>query len=290
MPNIKEYNVKLNRLKSTKKMTKTMKLVSMSKLYWSQTAERKAKLYAESLTGLIGRLAATSHSTGHPLLTPRPKAARALILVITADRGLCGAFNNNLIREVNAWLKTHRKLYQTIEMSFCGKRGHLAFKQTAAVKTVYQNTIAKPNFASAGKIGAELIAAFSSGEYDEIHLAYNRYVSPLTQTPLFERILPIKKRPFHAGQHGLAVDTIFEPRPNELLDFLIPRYLYFRIYYALLENSAGEHGARMTAMESATKNAETMISRNTLLRNRARQSGITNELLEIIAGAEALAQ
>ena len=184
-------------------MTKTMKLVSMSKLSWSQTAERKAKLYAESLTGLIGRLAATSHSTGHPLLTPRPKAARALILVITADRGLCGAFNNNLIREVSAWLKTHRKLYQTIEMSFCGKRGHLALKQKAAVKTVYQNTIAKPNFASAGKIGAELIAAFLSGEYDEIHLAYNRYVSPLTQTPLFERILPIKKWTVANGMQGI---------------------------------------------------------------------------------------
>ncbi len=290
MPSNKEYNVKLNRLKNTRKMTRTMKLVSMSKLIKAQEAQRRAKLYENRLKDLISRLAATLNVTAHPLMQAGSKNRQALVLLVTSDRGLAGGFNNNLIRFINAWIIQNKTNYEKINFSFAGRRGFMFFRNRHDVKNNYPGVTAKPDFTNAKKMGEDLAEVFLSGEYSDIFIAYNRFNSPLSQTPVIEKILPVESKPLLYPNEKIPSDYIFEPPAEEVLSFLVPKYLYFTIYYLLLENSAGEHGARMTAMESATKNAEDLIDRLTLQRNRARQAAITGELMEIIAGAEALNQ
>ncbi len=290
MPSIKEYNVKLNRLKNTRKMTRTMKLVSMSKLIKAQEAQRRSKLYAVRLTDLISRLAATRDVREHPLLNSQKSKNQVLILLITSDRGLCGGFNNTLIRAVNDWLFQNAKEYQKIHFSFCGRRGHTYFKSKYEQKIYYPHVTARPDFIEAKKIGTDLSTAFLNGEYRNIFIAYNKFLTPLSQKPTIEKLLPIESKPLLSKGKSLATNYLFEPLLDELISFLIPRHIYFAIYYALLENSAGEHAARMTAMESATRNTEDLISSLTMIRNRARQADITAQLIEIVSGAEALNQ
>ncbi len=290
MPSIKEYNVKLSRLKNTRKMTRTMKLVSMSKLIKAQEAQRRSKFYAQHLTNLISRLAATRDVKDHPLLNSQKNKNQVLILLITSDRGLCGGFNNSLIRAVNEWLSQNASFYEKVDFSFCGRRGHTQFKSRYPHKLYYPHVTAKPDFSSAKKIGADLSGYFLKGEYKDIFIAYNKFITPLSQKPTIEKILPIESKPLLSVTGSLPSDYLFEPALEELISFLIPKYLYFTIFYALLENSAGEHAARMTAMESATKNTEDLISSLTMIRNRARQADITAELIEIVSGAEALNQ
>ena len=290
MPSIKEYNVKLGRLKNTRKMTRTMKLVSMSKLIKAQEAQRRSKVYANRLTDLISRLAATRDVKSQPLLNSQNNKNGALILLVTSDRGLCGGFNNSLIRSVNEWISQNGASYEKIEFSFCGRRGHTHFKSKYPHKLYYPHVTTKPDFSDAKKIGADLSGYFLKGEYRDIFIAYNRFITPLSQKPTIEKLLPIESKPLLTGQSSLPSDYIYEPALEELISFLIPKYLYFVVYYALLENGAGEHAARMTAMESATKNTEDLISSLTMIRNRARQADITAELIEIVSGAEALNQ
>jgi F-type H+-transporting ATPase subunit gamma len=288
MPSTKDFDRKLHRLKNTKKITYTMKLVAMSKLYRAHEAQKRAKAYANRLTDMISRLASGAESAAHPLLTAKTPAKNALILIMTSDKGLCGSFNNTLIKGAFAWIKENRSKYEKIDMSFCGKRGYMFFRKQAGIKNNYEGSTGNPNFTTAAKIGEDLMRDFIKGEYDEVYLTYNLFNSPLSQTPTFEKILPIEPKEMIHEAQGFTADYLFEPPEAELLEFLIPKYLFFRIYFALLENSAGEHGARMTAMENASKNAGELISRYTLLRNRARQANITKELIEIVSGAEAL--
>lgn len=290
MPSNKEYNVKINRLKNTRKMTRTMKLVSMSKLIKAQDAQRRAKIYAERLTALISGLAADHDITLNPLFRSEGHKKQALILLFTSDRGLCGGFNNNLIRGVNNWLTENAKNYDSVHFSYCGRRGQAYFRNRYTEKVNYVNVTARPDFITARQIGAELISAFLQREYHDVYVAYNHFRSPLSQVPQITKILPIEPKPELIQGQKMSTDYAFEPARDELLSFLIPKYVYFSIYFALLENSAGEHGARMTAMDSATKNTEDLIDRLTLMRNRARQAAITRELIEIISGAEALNQ
>ena len=287
MPSIKEYDVKLKSLKNTQKMTKTMKMVSASKLRRAQEAQRNAMDYAARVEQLIARLAASVESAAHPLLEQRaPK--RALILLYTSDRGLCAGFNNNLIKFIGRWLAEHGDKYPDgVELSFCGRRGFSHFKSRATVAANYQDTTASPDFLESRKIGREIRDKFESGYYDEVYLAYNIFHSPLSQEPTLNKLLPVEAKVLEGGEKVNA-DYIFEPAQEEMLKTVLPRAVYFKIYNAFLENSAGEHGARMTAMDNATNNADYLIKTYTLRRNRARQAAITTELTEIVAGAEAL--
>ncbi len=288
MPTIKEFNDKLSRLRNTQKMTATMKLVAMSKLYKAQEAQRNAKRYALHLTDLIGRLAASVESSVHPLLEPRKEVKKALILVFASDKGLCGGYNNILLRGVDQWIKQNKEKYSAMDISCCGKRAFMHFRRKAQVQKYYEGSTREPNFQTAAQIAEDLSGHFLSKKYDEIYVSYNNFFSPLSQTPMFTKVLPIEASEVLSGGQKISGDYLFEPEKEKLFAFLIPKYLYFRIYFAFLENAAGEHGARMTAMDNATKNADDMIDSYTLLRNRARQSEITTELIEIISGAEAL--
>ena len=293
MIGIKEFNKKINSLKNTRKMTKTMKMVSASKFKRAHKAQLSAKEYAQKLTQLMGRLSGAG-PTNHPLLKTKKAVTRSLIVLFTSDKGLCGGFNNNLIRKTRHWISDNPYMYTTIGMSFCGRRGYMSFRRSAKLHRYYENITEKPNFVDAQLLARDISDAFIRNEYEEIYLAYNRFDGPLIQTPVIEKILPLdasvvtkievtpQKKPLKSQ------DYTFEPEEKDILYFLIPKFLNFKIFFTLLENAAGEHGARMSAMDKASQNTGDLIDRYTLLRNRARQAAITTELIEIISGAEAL--
>lgn len=289
MPTIKEFNTKLKSLKNTQKITKTMKMVAASKLRKAHQAQANAKLYAQQLTAMTSRISASVPAASHPLLISREKINNVIILIITSDKGLCGVFNHNANRMVAGWIRENRSRHEKIELWCCGKKGAMYFERHDMVKAHYENVTATPRFADALKIGMHLIQAFQENRCDVVYLSYNQFLNPLVQKTVFEQILPIDPDLLIEKKASPPrVDYIFEPEAEKVLNFLIPHFLYFKIYFALLENSAGEHGARMTAMDNATENAFELIDRYTLSRNRARQAAITTELTEIISGAEAL--
>jgi len=197
MPSTREFNVKLKSLSNTKKITKTMKMVSASKLRRAQEAQANAKLYAQNLTALISRLAASSSSAAHPLLVKNPQVKKALILVVTSDKGLCGAFNNNANKRVASWIVENVSKYSQIDISCCGKRGFMFFKRSGRIKQHYENVTIKPKFEDAKKIGEELSGLFINGEYDEIYITYNQFISPISQKTVLEKILPIGRASYH---------------------------------------------------------------------------------------------
>jgi F-type H+-transporting ATPase subunit gamma len=295
MIGIKEFNKKIISLKNTRKMTKTMIMVSASKFKRAHKAQVNAEAYAQKLTELMGRLS-SGGSSSHPMFKIKKAVTKSLIVLFTSDKGLCGGFNNNLIRKTRGWIADNPYKYTVIGMSFCGRRGYMSFRRTAKINKCYENITMKPAFNEAQKVSQDIAEDFIMGNYEEIFLAYNRFDGPLVQTPVIEKILPLDPAVF--TKDGTSPETKppkvqgasyeYEPEEKELLSFLIPKFLNFKIFFTLLENAAGEHGARMSAMDKASQNTGDLIDRYTLLRNRARQAAITTELIEIISGAEAL--
>ena len=282
MPTLKEYNVKLARLRSTHKMTKTMKMVAANKLRKAQEACRKATEYADRMNRVVRRVASDNDLLDHPLFKPAAQGGGALILVVTSDRGLCGGFNNNLNKKVLKWLSSHKAA-----VVCCGRKGFIYLKSRVSVQKLHEGMSARPAPADAMKVGGEVLKAFLDGEAGEVYLAYNVSTSSMSHQPTIERILPVERPKAVAGPEESLQAWLVEPKPSEFLDALMPRYVNMKVFYALASNAMGEHGARMSAMENATRNAENLISLTSLLRNRARQTKITTELSEIVAGAEA---
>ncbi len=289
MIGIKDFNKKIVSLKNTKKMTKTMKMVSASKFKRAHKAQSSALAYARELTSLMNRLSSVDGDGTHPLMVKPKSVQKVLVLLITSDKGLCGGFNNNLIRFVKSWVQEHKEVFKSVEFSFCGKRGHLSMRKSFTVVKNYEDVVAKPVFSHAITIGQDLAQAYQSKQYDEIYIAYNHFNSAMSQSPVIEKLIPFDSEILKKDQtKTINADYIFEPEAAELYQFLVPKYLNFKIFFCLLENAAGEHGSRMTAMDKATENTGELIDKYILLRNRARQAAITTELIEIISGSEAL--
>lgn len=291
MPSIKDYNTKISSLKNTSKITKTMKMVSASKLRRAQDAQRKAKDFAREVNRLIHHIADNVDADMHPLLQTRDEVRKVLLVVYTSDKGLCGGFNNNLIRFVEQFLESREGDGVEYHLAFCGRRGFLHFQKRARVFKRFDLVSADPKAHEASTITERVEKAFLRGEFDQVQIVCNQFISPLAQKPQIQQLLPLEPVDLASDGEAEALpagDLISEPAMADLLHFLVPRLVTFKVFYALLENAAGEHGARMTAMENATNNAMKLIRENTLLRNRARQAAITTELIEIISGAEAL--
>lgn len=291
MPSIKEYNSKINSLKNTSKITKTMKMVSASKLRKAQDSQRKAKDFAHEVNQLIHRIAGSVDENLHPLLQTREEVKKVLLVVFSSDKGLCGGFNNNLIRFVERFLASKEGDGIEYELAFCGRRGFMHFQRRAKVWRQFDLVSATPTAHDASRVTKSLEKVFLDGSYDEVHLVVNEFKSPLAQIPRMHHLLPLTVQDLPDEELEVpppVADILSEPGMEELLGFLVPRLVTFKVFYSLLENAAGEHGARMTAMDNATTNAKNLIESNTLLRNRARQAAITTELIEIISGAEAL--
>jgi F-type H+-transporting ATPase subunit gamma len=263
-----------------------MKMVAAAKLRRAQEAAENSRAYAEKLTALLKNLAATPGAGSHRLLQPGADAPPHVIL-ISADKGLCGGYNANLIRLTERFFGSDEG--RGASLTVCGRRGRDHFHKSS-VKLVgeHVNLAVGMDLDLARTLAAEATQRFLEGESGAVHLIYTRFRSAISQQPVVEKLLPISAAESGQGLSDSGLDYLYEPDAASILNNLLPRYVETRIYSGMLEASASEHGARMTAMDSATNNASDMIDRLTLDMNRARQAGITTELMEIVGGAEAL--
>jgi len=283
MPSLKEYNLKIQGLVNTRKMTSTMKMISANKLRKAEEAHTRAAAFEAGLARVARELLEPSRPPA--LAAPRRDVRSALVLVITSDKGLCGGFNSNLNKKVLDWVDAHRAVYAEVRLSFCGRRGAVYFRNRAIIRKHYDTIVNKPAFAPVTHVAGDLEALFTQGKADAVFIAYNRFRSALAQHPVIEPLLPLDLVREHEAP---ARDVLLEPGAPGILDQVLPQLLAARIYRAVTSSAVGEHRARMTAMDSATTSCDTLIGSYTLLRNRARQAAITRELIEIVAGADAL--
>ncbi len=285
MPSLKAIRKRIISVRNTQKITKAMKMVSAAKLRRAQDAAIASRPYAEKLTALLSNVAARVDTTNQPLLQKRDEIKSIHLLLVTADRGLCGGYNTNLIRKAEAFLNEHGR--DKVRITFVGRRGFDYFKKRQVqVADKHINLFGGPKYDLARQLAEQFIREYVDGESDAVYLIYNQFRSALVQFPVAEQLLPVPTATDSADAD--ATDYLYEPSADELLDRLTRRYITVLVHRAFLESVASEHGARMTAMDSATSNASDMIDRLTLEMNRARQAGITKELMEIVGGAEAL--
>ena len=284
MANFREYNAKIQQLQNMRRVTLAMKMLSTTKLARMEEAMKRATAFEQEWSGLV-RLVAREGGGRNPLLTPRASPESAIVLMISSDMGLCGGFNNNLNRTVAEWLEQRREAYRILRFSFCGRKGYQFARDRVEVRTYYDGSVRHPDLNMAMEIGQEIFSTYAEGKYDEVFIARNRFISPLRQEPVVERILPVE---LGGANEGAAPFVVMEPKPARMIPHVLERHVCNHIYASLLENSSGEHAARMAAMDSASKNIDGLCDAYTLLRNRARQASITTELIEVVSGAEAL--
>lgn len=285
MATLKEIRTRIASVKNTKKITGAMKLVAGARLKRAQDMILAARPYSDEIKKVISSMARRTESR-HPLLEVRePRVVE--LLVITSDRGLCGAFNANIIRATEHWLKDNRSRFEKVRLAVVGRKGFDYFDRRGKVDYYFPDVFHNLELARAREIGDQLVESYVENELDAVLIIYNEFKSAIQQRVVDERLLPMATQAELDESTG-EVDYIYEPGREDLLDLLIPRYIHSYLYRVLLESWASEMGARMTAMESATKNAQELIDNLTLQLNRARQAAITTELMEIISGAEAL--
>jgi F-type H+-transporting ATPase subunit gamma len=290
MPTLRDIKRRITSVKSTQQITRAMKLVAAAKLRRAQERVVEARPYASAMGHVLADLAGRVPRESHPLLLERP-GARKLLLVISADRGLCGAFNSNIIRrslEEVRMAGEDPEVRLTLVVVGRKVRDYYRRRGGAEIRAEYTNFFDKLTYAHAAQIARELIAAYAADEVDQVHLLYNEFKSAAAQRVVVEPLLPVRMVP--AVEEGAPVEFEFEPSPDAVLASLLPRHVEVAVYHALMESIAAEYGARMTAMDNATRNASEMIDVLTLQFNKARQERITKELLEIVGGAEALRQ
>lgn len=284
MPSLKDIRKRIGSVRNTQQITKAMKMVAAAKLRRAQEAAVEARPYAEKMRELLANISSRVSTESHPLLTEREEK-NIDILLVTTDRGLCGGYNSNIIRLTEEFLTQSQE--RNVAFRFIGRKGAEYFRRRE--QNVMQDGIATWN-APPDEIAAvasqRLIERFLAGESDAAYIVYSQFRSALSQLPTAMKIIPVP-RPLTDDTQDLT-EYLFEPSIGDLLSSLLPKSVEVQVYQALLEANAGEHGARMTAMESATNNASDMIDHLTLQMNRARQAAITTELLEVVSTAEAL--
>ena len=288
MATLRDIKRRIRSVESTQKITKAMKLVAAAKLRRAQERVIGARPYAQKMGELLGSLVSRVGDDGHPLLVRR-SGARKRLVVITADKGLCGAFNSNVIRAATHFLRDGDNVDVTLVV--VGKKSRDFFRRRQwPVKSEMLGFFDRLAYSHAQELANGLMADYLAGETDEVHLIYNEFRSVAVQRVTRQQLLPIEAEAVAGGGDAAGGEYIFEPGPDAILASLLPRHVTTQVYRALMESVAGEFGARMTAMEAATKNAKEMIGVLTIQYNKARQERITKELLDIVGGAEALRQ
>jgi F-type H+-transporting ATPase subunit gamma len=293
MASLRDIRKRIRSVKNTQQITKAMKMVAAAKLRKAQDAIIAARPYAQALEQLIAHLAARSEELAHPLLAARP-ARNADVVVLTSDRGLAGGFNSNIIRRVNRFLLENARQYQRIRLITIGRKGNEFFRRRELeILKDYPGLFAQVSFATASDVAEEATHRFLREENDAVFVVYNEFVSAISQRVVLTQVLPLQSIVPASSREGegaapRGIDFLYEPSREAVLDRLVPQAIAIKIYRALLESLASEHGARMSAMDNATNNASEMIDRLTLYYNRTRQAAITKELMEIVSGAEAL--
>ncbi len=286
MPNLKEIKRRIQSVKNTQQITKAMKLVAASKLRKAQLAILEARPYAIKMMDVLNHLAARCNSDMHPLLDVR-EGDRTLLLIITSDKGLCGGFNGSIIRKTSQYLKDNAQNENSLFVA--GKKGNDIFQnRPVEIKQDIIGWTKGFDYLKAQEIGENLATLFTEKKVDRVFMIYNEFKSVMQQEIVVEQLLPVVPEKVEKKDDTFVVDYIYEPDEEAILDQLLKRYMTVEVYRAFLESSASEHGARMTAMDNATRNAGEMIGGLTLTYNKARQAHITKELIEIVNGAEAL--
>lgn len=298
MPSIKDLKKRIGTVKNTQQTTRAMKMVSAAKLRRAQDAIQSQRPFAQQISALIRELSEVTDSKKVSPLVARkeedmPRERKKILLVaFTSDRGLCGGFNSNIIKLCQRTIQSYSAAGADVELAFVGKRGYDFFKtKSTPVANYYSEVGGKVTFAKAKKLADLLIDRYLKGEVDEVKLIFNEFQNAVTQKPVVEGFLPFEsakkeENPASTETGGLPPAFIIKPSPEEVMRELLAKNFSIQAFRVLLESQAGEHGARMSAMENATKNAGEMIRKLTLQFNKQRQAGITKELLEIISGSE----
>jgi F-type H+-transporting ATPase subunit gamma len=281
MPALIDIRRRIRSVKNTQQITKAMKMVSAAKLRRAQEAMFAARPYARKMMEVLNSLASRAHPDVHPLLQDRG-GERTLLVVITADKGLCGGFNANIIRAAARFLE--ERPGADLRLELVGRKGRDYFKRRAfKVRAEHVGLFQALKYATARTLASDLQRAYVEGEVDAVFLVYNEFKSVIQQRVVVERLLPIPKPELHAEEP--ALDYIYEPDPAAIFAELLPKHVEIQVWRALLESVAAEHGARMTAMDAATNNADEMLDRLTLYMNKVRQAAITKEIIEVVSGA-----
>ncbi len=287
MPNLKDIRKRIDSVKSTQKITRAMKMIAAARLRRAQDAIMNTRPYAYRIDGLIKGLSEVLDAYQHPMMIPREEVKKVGLIVLTGDRGLCGAFNGSILRTTDARL-AKEWAGKDVELSLIGRRAIDYYKKRSVnVAHIYPDAYTgESRFEEADAISRQVSHDFENGKIDELWVLYNEFKSAISQKVVLEKLVPIV--PAEDAEAVIYKEYLYEPERKDILNDLVPQHLSIQIYRCLLESSASEHAARMTAMDGATRNAGEMIDRLTLKYNRARQAAITTELMEIIGGAEAL--
>jgi F-type H+-transporting ATPase subunit gamma len=294
MPSLLDIRRRVRAVKSTQQITKAMKMVAASRLRRAQERIQNGRPFAMEMRRVLQALALRVETAAHPLLDDRsvPRAnGRALLIVVTADRGLCGSFNTNVIKAAGTFITENAARH--VALGLVGRRGRDFFARRGFPVLFEQvNLFAHLRFENAQTIAAAAIEAFAGGEVDAVYLAYNEFKSIMVQHVAIEQLLPIPRGTFDAPAPGAPagppLEYLFEPKPEELFKNLLPTYVEVQVFRALLESNAAFYAAQMTAMDAATRNSGEMIEQLTLYMNKVRQAAITREIIEVVSGAQAL--
>jgi F-type H+-transporting ATPase subunit gamma len=284
MPSLLDIRRRIRSVKNTQQLTKAMKTVSAAKLRRAQERVFSARPYADQLKKVLANLTRRVEEISHPLLEVRPEQ-RILFIVVTADRGLCGAFNSNITRTALGFIREHSD--QQIQVVAVGRKGRDFFRRRGIpIRAEFVNIFSRLDYGNAKDIAEAVTQAYADGEVDAVYMLYNEFKSVIQQRIVVEKVLPLSR--IETETNEPQTDYIFEQPPQEIFNRMLPRYVEIQIYRALLESAAAEHGARMASMDTASRNAGEMIDSLTLNMNRIRQAAITREIIEVVSGAGAL--
>ncbi len=290
MPSLIDIRRRIRTVKSTQQITRAMKLVSASKLRRAQEHMQNARPFARQMLRVLNSLATRVDPAAHPLLrvAEAGRESRVLLVVITADRGLCGSFNTNIIKAAGTFIVENPG--REIALALVGRKGRDYFsKRGFDVRYERVNLFSRLHYEDARRIAAAAMEDFTGPRCDAVYLVYNEFKSVLQQRIVVERLLPIPRlEGFDAADPAARVEYLYEPAPEEIFKDLLPRHVEVQVYHALLESAAAEQAARMAAMDTATKNSGEMIDQLTLYMNKVRQAAITREIIEVVSGAQAL--
>ena len=292
MPSLKDVKVKIEGVKKTKQITKAMNMVASAKLRTAQMRIERFRPYADKFYEMLGDLAGRADAEAHPLLEVRDEIATVGIIVATSDRGLCGSFNVNIIKAATKLARAKVADGKAVKVYCVGKKARDAFRkmeeiELADAKVGVMNAF---DFTLANEVGMQVIESYLAGELDEVHLVFGEFISMARQVPVEKQLLPMAAHEVEEAEEpvGGASEYIYEPTVEGLLAELLPRFIKVQVYRGLLDTSASEHAARMSAMDNATKACDDMVDSLTLVYNKTRQTAITTELMDIVGGAEAL--
>ena len=291
MATLKEVQTKIGGVKKTSQITSAMNMVAAAKLRGAQQKMEDFRPYTEKFNQAMSSLSANMESGQFPLMEIR-EVQTVDIVIVTSDRGLCGSFNSNIFKATEKLIGQYEAEGKKVSLVCVGKKGFAYFRKTGKVRKSYTDIMGSFQMFNARSIAQDVAANFLAGEADKVHVVYGKFMSVAVQRPEMEVLLPVQPEVSDSGEEteagAAAGDYIYEPSPAEIMDVLLPLYMNVMTYHAMLETGASEHAARMTAMDNATRACKDMINDLTLLYNKARQAGITADLMDIVGGAEAL--